>query len=91
MRDVTERPEAVQAGTVQLVGTERRAIVTAASLLLDDPTARVAFGYRANPYGDGHASSRIVAALLGRPFEEFTPGTASMGREFHPLRGDAFV
>ncbi|WP_250494244.1 UDP-N-acetylglucosamine 2-epimerase (non-hydrolyzing) [Caballeronia sp. GAWG1-1] len=73
MRDVTERPEAVQAGTARLVGTDRHAIVCAVSLLLDDESARAAFALSVNPYGDGHASSRIVSALLDRPFEEFRP------------------
>jgi UDP-N-acetylglucosamine 2-epimerase (non-hydrolysing) len=73
MRDVTERPEAVQAGTARLVGTDTRAIVCAVSLLLDDANARAAFARSVNPYGDGRASSRIVSALMGRPFEAFHP------------------
>lgn len=75
MRDVTERPEAVAAGTVSLVGTQRESIVKAVSELLDDPVAREKFARSANPYGDGQASRRIVAALAGRPFEEFTTGS----------------
>jgi UDP-N-acetylglucosamine 2-epimerase (non-hydrolysing) len=71
MRDVTERPEAVAAGTVRLVGTERDAIVRAVSALAGDARERERFTHRMNPYGDGHASRRIVAALTGRPFEEF--------------------
>jgi len=78
MRDVTERPEALEAGTVQLVGTDRRTIVTAVTRLLDDPAARRAFGRRINPYGDGHAAQRIVAALAGRPFEEFSPASMAV-------------
>jgi UDP-N-acetylglucosamine 2-epimerase (non-hydrolysing) len=73
MRDVTERPEAVHAGTARLVGTDTHAIVCAVSLLLDDDKARAAFAKSVNPYGDGRASARIVAALMGRPFEEFSP------------------
>jgi UDP-N-acetylglucosamine 2-epimerase (non-hydrolysing) len=73
MRDVTERPEAVAAGTVRLVGTERAAIVRAVSALVDDPSERERFAHRMNPYGDGQASRRIVAALTGRPFDEFAP------------------
>jgi UDP-N-acetylglucosamine 2-epimerase (non-hydrolysing) len=72
MRDVTERPEAVQAGTARLVGTDTHAIVCAVSLLLDDENARAAFARSINPYGDGRASGRIVDALMGRPFEEFS-------------------
>src|SRR5690606_34498621 len=64
MREVTERPEAVAAGTVQLVGTEPERIVGAAHALLDDDTAHArALGIR-NPYGDGHASERITRELL---------------------------
>ena len=74
MRDVTERPEAVAAGTVKLVGTRRASIVEAVTALLDDQGARDQFAGTINPYGDGHASGRIVAALAGRPFEEFTQG-----------------
>lgn len=75
MRDVTERPEAVAAGTVRLVGTQREAIVQAVSGLLGDARERDNFAQRLNPYGDGHASQRIVAALTGRPFEEFASAT----------------
>jgi UDP-N-acetylglucosamine 2-epimerase (non-hydrolysing) len=74
MRDVTERPEAVAAGTVRLVGTAREAIVRAVTGLLEDASERDEFAHRVNPYGDGHASERIVAALSGRPFEEFASG-----------------
>ena len=64
MREVTERPEAVAAGTVQLVGTDRHRIVAAASLLLDDGAAYAAMSGARNPYGDGHASGRIVKEVL---------------------------
>ena len=78
MRDVTERPEAVAAGTVRLVGTQREAIVRAVTDLLDDARERDDFAHRINPYGDGHASQRIVAALTGRPFDEFA--SAGIGK-----------
>lgn len=71
MRDVTERPEAMAAGTVQLIGTSRKRIVDAVNLLFDDAKRYSQFSNVVNPYGDGHASSRIVRALLGQPFEEF--------------------
>lgn len=71
MRDNTERPEAVTAGTVQLVGTSHLGIVAAAGHLLDDPAAHATFSRKTNPYGDGHASQRIVDALCKRPFTEF--------------------
>ena len=73
MRDVTERPEAVQAGTVALVGTDTQRIVTEVNRLLDDPALHASFSRRINPYGDGHASRRIVDALCGRPVSEFDP------------------
>ncbi|WER50201.1 UDP-N-acetylglucosamine 2-epimerase (non-hydrolyzing) [Cupriavidus sp. WKF15] len=71
MRNVTERPEAVQAGTVRLVGTEVASIVQAVAHLYDDDDAWRAFSQRLNPYGDGLASERIVAALSGTPMSEF--------------------
>jgi UDP-N-acetylglucosamine 2-epimerase (non-hydrolysing) len=60
MRDVTERPEAVDAGTVKLVGTERRSIVEACQVLLDDDEAYAAMSRAHNPYGDGTAAQQIV-------------------------------
>lgn len=73
MRDVTERPEAVDAGTVQLVGTRRDAIVGAVAGLLDDAAAYARFANRVNPYGDGMACRRIVDRICGRPLAEFAP------------------
>ncbi|MEN5165459.1 non-hydrolyzing UDP-N-acetylglucosamine 2-epimerase [Achromobacter kerstersii] len=73
MRDVTERPEAVQAGTVALVGTDTRRIVTEVTRLLDNPDLHSSFSRRINPYGDGRASQRIVDALCGRAVSEFDP------------------
>ncbi len=61
MRDVTERPEAVTAGTVELVGTDNTRIVAAVSRLLDDPAAYEAMSRAHNPYGDGRAAARIAA------------------------------
>ncbi len=71
LREVTERPEAVDAGTVQLVGTDPDRIVAAAVRLLEDPEAHTAMARCVNPYGDGRAAARIVAALLGEPVEPF--------------------
>lgn len=65
MRDTTERPEAVEAGTVRLVGTDVEAILSEASLLLDDPEAYAAMSRAHNPYGDGKAAGRILQALRG--------------------------
>jgi UDP-N-acetylglucosamine 2-epimerase (non-hydrolysing) len=73
MREVTERPEAVQAGTVALVGTDTQRIIAEVNRLLDDPALHASFSRRINPYGDGHASQRIVDALCGRPVAEFDP------------------
>lgn len=64
LRGVTERPEGVEAGTVKLVGTDAGHIVAEARRLLDDPQAHAAMARSVNPYGDGRAAERIVAALL---------------------------
>ena len=64
MRDTTERPEALEAGTVKLVGTDYNKIVTEVSMLLDDKDAYNAMSKAVNPYGDGFACSRIVNALI---------------------------
>ena len=63
MRDTTERPEGVEAGTVKLVGAQAERIVTEASLLLSDEAAYQAMASVANPYGDGQASERIVRQI----------------------------
>ncbi len=64
-RAVTERPEAMEAGLAKLVGTDRAKIVAEAAELLTDSHAYAAMSGGRNPYGDGHASQRIVAALCG--------------------------
>jgi UDP-N-acetylglucosamine 2-epimerase (non-hydrolysing) len=64
LREVTERPEAVEAGTVLLVGTNRELLVEQASRLLSDREAYESMGRRINPYGDGLAAPRIVDAIL---------------------------
>jgi UDP-N-acetylglucosamine 2-epimerase (non-hydrolysing) len=64
MRDTTERPEAVEAGTVKLVGTDVDKIATEASTLLTDAQAYQAMAFAHNPYGDGQACQRIAQALL---------------------------
>lgn len=73
MREVTERPEAVRAGTVALVGTDPQRIVAEVARLLDNPDLHASFSRRINPYGDGRASQRIVDALCGRAVSEFDP------------------
>jgi UDP-N-acetylglucosamine 2-epimerase len=66
MRDTTERPEAVSAGTVVLVGTQRDVITTQVNRLLDDEPAYVAMTMAHNPYGDGESSRRIAEAVRER-------------------------
>lgn len=63
MRDTTERPEALKAGTVKLVGTDDCKIVNEVSILLSDTTAYQQMSQAVNPYGDGSASNRIVQVL----------------------------
>jgi UDP-N-acetylglucosamine 2-epimerase (non-hydrolysing) len=63
MRDTTERPEAVDAGTVKLVGTSRQAIVDECEALLNDAQAYERMSLAHNPYGDGQAAARIVDVL----------------------------
>jgi UDP-N-acetylglucosamine 2-epimerase (non-hydrolysing) len=79
LREVTERPEAVAAGTVRLVGTGYHEILAAAGELLEDRQAYLRMAHAVNPYGDGQASRRIRGALrhyfgltIARP-QEFTP------------------
>ena len=78
MRQNTERPEAVVAGTVKLVGTNRSLIVAEAKLLLDDDAAYEAMANAVNPYGDGKAAERAVAAIaellgVGERLPDFAP------------------
>lgn len=63
MRDTTERPEALKAGTVKLVGTKYSAIITEVSKLLEDNTYYTQMSMAVNPYGDGHACERITNFL----------------------------
>lgn len=85
MRDVTERPEAVTAGTVRLVGTDRDRIVEEVLRLLRDPDAFAAMANAANPFGDGRAVERTLAALAHllaggpRPVEFSTAQVAVAG------------
>jgi len=64
LREVTERPEGIEAGTLRLVGTDPSRIVAECRRLLDDPAAHQAMAKAVNPFGDGHAAGRIVARLL---------------------------
>ncbi len=78
LRDVTERPEAVAAGAAELIGTEETHVASRISTLLHDPKLHSRMARAQNPYGDGHAAERTVAAIrwyLGRgpKPEEFRP------------------
>jgi UDP-N-acetylglucosamine 2-epimerase (non-hydrolysing) len=85
LRDETERPEAVQAGTVQLVGWRRDAIVRAVSDLCDRPEVYSRFARAVNPYGDGRAADRIAAVLRER--YGLQPGEAESPIPPWPLAG----
>jgi len=74
LRQVTERPEAIEAGTARLVGTDPERIETETRRLLDDPQAYAAMAHASNPFGDGHAAERIVEALLGSEQGSVTSG-----------------
>jgi UDP-N-acetylglucosamine 2-epimerase (non-hydrolysing) len=63
MRDTTERPEGIKAGTLKLVGTEEDTIYKEFSKLLADPKAYDSMSHASNPYGDGHACERIADIL----------------------------
>ena len=64
MRDTTERPEALEAGTVKLVGANAANIIREAQALLDNPAEYERMSEAHNPYGDGKACERIIEALL---------------------------
>ena len=66
LRDTTERPEALDAGTVKLVGTNQAEVYDAAKILLTDTVAYKKMAEAQSPYGDGHAAERIVKTLLWR-------------------------
>ena len=83
VRDTTERHEGVDAGTLQLVGTSVERITEAARTLLDDPEAHRRMAGRENPYGDGHAAERIVAAFEHVAFA--TPAPAQYTSGFNRL------
>ncbi len=67
LRDVTERPEGVEAGALKLVGTDTQVIVREATQLLDNPSVYGSMAKAVNPYGDGHAAKRIIEALQNVP------------------------
>ena len=71
MRDTTERPEGIAAGTLKLVGTDEEVIYRHFTELLDDPAAYTAMSTASNPYGDGFTSQRIADILEGKTPSEF--------------------
>ena len=70
LRDTTERPEGIEAGTLKLVGTNEENIYKGAKILLTDKNAYNNMSKASNPYGDGHASERIVNAIISRYRDE---------------------
>ncbi|WP_321802406.1 non-hydrolyzing UDP-N-acetylglucosamine 2-epimerase [Burkholderia sp. BCC1993] len=87
-RETTERPEAIHAGTARLVGTDQERIVWEASRLFDSDSAYEEMARASNPYGDGHASERIIHALMHTPGATAKATSFSMGAAempFNPL------
>ncbi|GAA4174582.1 non-hydrolyzing UDP-N-acetylglucosamine 2-epimerase [Gryllotalpicola koreensis] len=78
-RDTTERPEAIEAGAAILVGTARESIRSHLDRLLDDRVAYAGMAGAISPYGDGHATGRVIAAIAAHF------GVGSRVRDFHPL------
>ena len=66
LRKTTERPEAIEAGTAKLVGTDKQQIIEVAQKLLSDRSAYLEMATRANPYGDGKSAGRIIDILQER-------------------------
>ena len=84
LRETTERPEAVASGTVRLVGTDEDLIVAEVTRLLTDPLAYRSMAHAVNPYGDGLAAGRVVAAIehflgVGPRPDDFRPGPEVVG------------
>ena len=73
MRDTTERPEGVDAGTLKLVGTDEETIYKTFKLLLEDKNEYDKMAHAVNPYGDGHACERIADILEGKEYSPWEP------------------
>lgn len=73
MRDTTERPEGIEAGTLKLVGTDEETIYSTFKLLLENKEEYEKMSHACNPYGDGHACERIADILEGKEFYEWNP------------------
>jgi UDP-N-acetylglucosamine 2-epimerase (non-hydrolysing) len=78
LRTTTERPEAVEVGAAQLIGTEPEAVLQAAARLLDDADAYRRMASAGNPFGDGRAAERILAQLAEDFAEDFGEGAPTM-------------
>ena len=73
MRDTTERPEGVAAGTLKLVGTDEETIYKTFKTLLEDKAEYDKMAHAVNPYGDGHACERIADILEGKEYSPWEP------------------
>jgi UDP-N-acetylglucosamine 2-epimerase (non-hydrolysing) len=73
MRDTTERPEGVEAGTLKLVGTDEETIYNTFKLLLENKKEYDKMSCACNPYGDGHACERIADILEGKKYTPWEP------------------
>lgn len=73
MRDTTERPEGVEAGTLKLVGTDEETIYNAFTELLENKESYEKMSHACNPYGDGHSCKRIADILEGKDYEKWEP------------------
>ena len=73
MRDTTERPEGVDAGTLKLVGTDEETIYKTFKTLLEDKAEYDKMAHAVNPYGDGHACERIADILEGKEYSPWEP------------------
>ena len=81
LRQVTERPEGIEAGILKLVGTDPELIFNETRRLLDNREAYLAMANTPNPFGDGHAAERIVNALLNYPLASDLKGLDHEGRK----------
>ncbi len=84
LRETTERPEAVTAGTVKLVGTSQSAVYTGTKMLLDNPELYLKMANAVNPYGDGQAAARTVQAILSH-FQGITKRPDDFKPVFKPV------
>lgn len=91
LRDVTERPEAAQAGLSRIIGTSSRAIVSAASELLTDASAYADMARGISPYGDGEAAERIVEAIEYKEGFRDMPPAPFVSMITTPLTGDEHI